>query len=125
MHHLHHNDNENKKIVARKKDSLLNKRKIENDIPEYVKPPVKKDVDNDQIASVKVDDSVEKRQKLINDIDAKEVFYEPNVNVSKNATKSPSHAHVKGSKVTSNKLNKDGLDRVSFIGKSFSKKFIF
>lgn len=115
LHHLHHNDNENKKIVARKKDSLLNKRKIENDIPEYVKPPVKKDVDNDQIASVKVDDSVEKRQKLINDIDAKEVFYEPNVNVSKNATKSPSHAHVKGSKVTSNKLNKDGLDRVSFI----------
>ncbi|XP_057290443.1 uncharacterized protein LOC130613132 [Hydractinia symbiolongicarpus] len=116
LHYLHHNDNENKKmIVARKKDSLLNKRKIENDVPEYVKQPVKKDVDNDQIASIKVDDSVEKRQKLINDIDAKEVFYEPNVNVSKNATKSPSHAHVKGSKVTSNKLNKDGLDHVSFI----------
>ena len=75
--------------------------------------------DNNQVASVKIDDSVEKQQALINEINPRDVFLEAGSNKTGNKTKGAIHAHVKTPpiKVTSNKRNKDGLDRVSFIGK--------
>jgi len=93
----------NKHILSVKKDTLS----------------VKK-TDNDQVASVKIDDTIDLQQDLVKKLDPKEIFLEANAgNTTDNKTKSPTTAHIKANppppKTTTTKHSHHGLDETSFI----------
>lgn len=72
--------------------------------------------ENDQVASVVVDNSLERRNDYINKVDLRNILQKDGSTVVTNPPeKYPSHAHIKQQKVETSKTNKKGLDRVSFI----------
>ena len=81
---------------------------------------------NYQVASVKVDDTVEREEKVITKLDPKEIFLESDSNNTEenNSSKSgPTHSHIKASppktKVTSTKHTHHGLDQTTFFGECY------
>lgn len=72
--------------------------------------------ENDQVASVVVDNSFEKQNEYINKVDLRSILEKDGSTIVTNPPeKHPSHAHIKQQKVETSKTNNKGLDRVSFI----------
>ena len=85
---------------------------------------------NYQVASVKVDDTVEKEENVITKLDPKEIFLEAdsnNTNENNSSKSGPTHSHIKASppktKVTSTKHTHHGLDQTTFFGECYQDLF--
>jgi len=105
-----------KKDSEIKKDELaLNVNKRADSVNTNAEPVKVKRQENDQVASVEFDNSIEKENELINNIDLRDVLGAKDEGDESTNTNPPKPAHIKQENVVTTKQNKDGLDHVSFI----------
>jgi len=104
---LKDNINRKKETNDNNKNDFINIEKNQNEYKE-------KKRENNQVASVVLDNSLEKENELIKKINLRDILEKDGSKAVTNAPL-PSHGHVKQDKVVSTKTNNTGLDQVSFI----------